>query len=84
MRIKIHNLVFDETDPLCRCILTASQGQLYAFIQAVDTGFKGDLRIPKQYWGMYSHDEPRQSIVGILENGGKWPSLPTCAVTSNG
>lgn len=49
MRIKIRNLVFDETDPLCRCILTASQGQLYASVQAVDTGFKGDLRIPKQY-----------------------------------
>lgn len=51
MRIKIHNLVFDEADPLCRCILTALQGQLYAFIQAVDIGLKGDLRIPKQYWG---------------------------------
>ena len=57
---------------------------LYAFVQAVDTGFKGDLRVPKQYWGMYSYDEPRKSIVSILEHGGKWPSLPSFAVTSKG
>lgn len=84
MRININNLVFDERDPLCKCILTASQGQLYAFVQAVDTGFKGDLRVPKQYWGMYSYDEPRKSIISILEHGGKWPSLPSFAVTSKG
>lgn len=75
MKVNVNNLVFDERDSLCKCILTASQGRLYAFVQVADTEPKGDLRIPKQYWGLYSYDQPRQSIIGILESGGKWPSL---------
>lgn len=76
MRINVNQLVYDDADALCKCILSESQGNLYAFIQCVDTGMDGNARYTARYWGAFSHDDTAGSIKKILANGGKWPSLP--------
>lgn len=67
--IKVNNLVYDSENNDCKCILSDTQGKLYAFIQVLD----GDKK--KYYWGSYDHDSPEKSIKAIMEYGGKWPSL---------
>jgi hypothetical protein len=80
MRIKTTTgLLYDGADRLCRLILTDSQGETFAFVQAIDTGFDGRDRHPVRYWGKYSHDTPEQSVERILATGGKWPKLETAA-----
>lgn len=76
MRIEINGLVYDDSDDLCLCLLSQSQGKLYAFLQVIDTGMDGEQRFTKRYWGEYSHEAPEAYVKRIMENGGKWPSLP--------
>lgn len=77
MRIETFTgLVYDETDPICLCLLSDSQNRVFAFIQALDTGFDGQQRHPARYWGEFDHEAPEDSIHQILSNGGKWPQLP--------
>jgi len=70
IKVEVNGLVYDSQDKACKCILTESQGKVYAFLQVLDGSFK------KQYWGEYSHAKPEASVRSILLNGGKWPSLP--------
>lgn len=69
-------LVFDDTDDLCKCILSQAEGQVFAFIQAIDTGHDGSKRYPARYWGAWNHDAPEDAMRRILAWGGKWPALP--------
>lgn len=68
--------LYDDSDPLCKCILSQANGGLYAFIQAIDTGMDGKDRHAVRYWGPFSHDNPEGSVRKILAYGGKWPDLP--------
>jgi len=79
MELSINNLTFDDNHPDCELELCRSQGQLFAFVQALDLGMKGNRHkkpIKKRYWGLFSHENKEASIQAILENGGKWPDLP--------
>ncbi|ELL8499417.1 hypothetical protein RX249_004195 [Salmonella enterica] len=71
MQVEVNGLVYDSTNPKCKCILSNSQNTLYAFIEVLD----GDYT--KRYWGEYDHDAPEESIKEIMQWGGKWPCLPT-------
>lgn len=72
------NLVFDTSHPDCSMRLAESQGQVYAFIVALDMGM-GDVPleqpIKKRYWGKFSYESEKESIRQILHTGGKWPLL---------
>ncbi|AXE71583.1 hypothetical protein A191_04745 [Escherichia coli KTE233] len=77
MKITVNGLFFEENHPQCKCILSQTQGELYAFIQCLDTGLNGqESAIIKRYRGRYSHDDRAESIKNIMSNGGKWPVLP--------
>ena len=76
MKVMSNQMVYDDTDPLCKCILSQADGKLYAFIQCIDTGMDGQARYPARYWGTFSHDDPEGSIKRIMAYGGKWPQLP--------
>lgn len=70
------NLLFDSGDPDCMLIVSQACGQLYAFVQCLDTGHDGKQRWPKRYWGPFSWDDRAGSVRRIMETGGKWPRLP--------
>ncbi len=70
MRVEVNNLLYDKIDPRCKCYLAESQGQIYAFVQALDIGMS-EKPLVKRYWGSYSHDTAKQLIRDILANGGK-------------
>ncbi|ELM1533891.1 hypothetical protein Q3R63_004426 [Salmonella enterica] len=70
IKVEVNGLVYDSSNPKCKCILSDSQRKLYAFIEVLD----GDMT--KRYWGQYSHDAPEESIKEIMRWGGKWPRLP--------
>lgn len=77
MKITANGLVFEEGHSQCQCILSDAQGELFAFVQCLDTGIDGqESVIVKRYWGHYSHDDRAGSIEDIMRNGGKWPVLP--------
>jgi len=77
MKIQVNGLVFDKANPKCKCLLSEAQGQVYAFVQCLDTGMDGQENgIIKRYWGKYSHENEEASIRAIMQNGGKWPVLP--------
>ena len=72
------NLIFDDSLPDCRKIITQSQGQLFAFIVCLDIGvgekpFKKPIK--NHYWGKFSWENEHDSIRSIMANGGKWPDL---------
>ncbi len=75
MRIEVSNLLYDNTDPRYKYHLAESQGQIYAFIQALDMGMP-EKPLVTRYWGSYSDDTAEQSIRDILSKGRKWPILP--------
>ena len=70
------NLMFDDSDDRCLCIVSQAQGQLFAFIQCIDRGFDGNREELKRYWGTFDPDFPEDSIAMIMRKGGKWPDLP--------
>ncbi|EAS2762985.1 hypothetical protein HF504_22305 [Enterobacter hormaechei] len=70
IQVEVNGLVYDSTNPKCKCILSNSQNTLYAFIEVLD----GDYT--KRYWGKYDHDAQADSIKEIMRWGGKWPDLP--------
>ena len=74
------NLVYDSESPLCEFITTRTFGQNYAFIQCIDASpeehAQGKNRGLKRYWGPFDWDTKEQDIEGIMETGGKWPTLP--------
>ncbi|MEL6008212.1 hypothetical protein J4Z08_21035 [Citrobacter portucalensis] len=77
MKIQVNGMIYDSEHRDCKCILNEAQGQVYAFIQCIDTGMDGnETAIPKRYWGQYAHAAPEASITRIMQNGGKWPVLP--------
>ena len=77
MKISANGLVFEEGHPQCKCILSDAQGELFAFVQCLDTGMDGQESVMvKRYWGRYSHDDRAGSIEDIMRNGEKWPVLP--------
>ncbi|WP_075881797.1 hypothetical protein [Vreelandella massiliensis] len=76
MRVQVNQMIYDEADDLCKCVLSQSQGKLFAFIQCIDTGMDGTARYTARYWGEFSHDAPEATIKRIMEWGGKWPQLP--------
>lgn len=73
MKVGLNNLLYDDADSRCMCIISSACGQVYAFIQVIDLG--GGT---KRYWGPYTHDKELQSkmIMAIMETGGKWPKFP--------
>lgn len=75
MKVEVNQMVFDSTDPLCRCIVSRTQGKLYAFVQCIDTGSDGQQRYTKRYWGEYSYENPESMMSRILLNGGSWPEI---------
>lgn len=74
--IQVNGMVYDSSNPNCKCILSNSQNTLYAFIQVLD----GD--VTKRYWGLYDHDAQEDSIKEIMLWGGKWPTLPESETTT--
>ncbi|MFW6278196.1 MAG: hypothetical protein ACOC1T_02185 [Halorhodospira sp.] len=77
MRIETRTgLVYDESDSGCSLTLATTQGELFAFVVAIDTGLDGQQREQTPYWGRYSHDAPEASIERILTTGSAWPRLP--------
>ncbi|EDK1561911.1 hypothetical protein [Enterobacter hormaechei] len=70
IKVEVNGLVYDSSNPKCKCILSDSQRKLFAFIEVLD----GDMT--KRYWGEYDHDAPEESIKEIMRWGGKWPRLP--------
>ncbi|CQH79160.1 hypothetical protein V5E43_000688 [Yersinia enterocolitica] len=82
MRIEVSNLLYDKTDPRCKCHLAESQGLIYAFIQALHMGIPEKSHVTR-YWGRHCHDTAEQSIRDILTNGEKWPIFPKSVVFDN-
>jgi len=77
MRVETNNnLVFDDSDKLCFCTHSSSQGEAFAFVQCLDVGMDGLMRNPKRYWGKWDSHNPEDSMKAIMEHGGKWPKLP--------
>ncbi|EBH7464631.1 hypothetical protein F3H65_18420 [Klebsiella quasipneumoniae] len=74
--VQVNGMVYDSSNPNCKCILSNSQNTLYAFIQVLD----GD--VTKRYWGLYDHDAQEDSIKEIMRWGGKWPTLPEPETTT--
>ncbi|HBN3195581.1 TPA: hypothetical protein L2F60_004826 [Escherichia coli O25b:H4-ST131] len=70
IKVEVNGLVYDSSNPKCKCILSNSQRKLYAFLLVLD----GDMM--RRYWGEYDHDAPEDSIKEIMQWGGKWPDLP--------
>ena len=72
------NLVYDSDNPLCSIEINNSQGELFAFITALDIGVE-HRRLkepqPMKYWGKFSWNDEAGSIKEILHTGGKWPRL---------
>ena len=74
------NLVYDTSDPLCSIEICSCQGELFAFVAALDIGVSGCRHPqpqPKRYWGIFSYNNETDSIRNILNDGGKWPQLIT-------
>ena len=72
------NLMYDDCNPNCRIELCRSQGELFAFVTALDIGVPNNrLSKPfqKRYWGRFNWENESGSIRHILEWGGKWPML---------
>lgn len=79
MRVEVGNMVFDDTDGQCLCILAQSEGKLFAFLQVLDLGAahaRFERSMTKRYWGEWDWDNVERSIRNIMEWGGKWPTLP--------
>lgn len=70
IRVEVNGLVYDSENTACKCILAASQGKVYAYIQVLDDAH------PRRYWGEYSHEAVEASLKEIMLRGGKWPHLP--------
>jgi hypothetical protein len=79
MRVERDNLVFDDANPKCKCIVSASQGKNFAFVQALDIGME-HARLKKpiavRYWGEFNPNNPAGSLLIILNTGSPWPRLP--------
>lgn len=48
IKVEVNGLVYDSSNPKCKCILSDSQRKLFAFLQVLD----GDMT--KRYWGEYA------------------------------
>ena len=74
------NMVFDDDDPRCRFYISGTSGVQFAFVQCLDLGWP-DRRLSypgiKRYWGIWDWDDQEDSIQKIMNNGGKWPDLPS-------
>lgn len=72
------NIIFDSSIEGCVYHLCESQGETYAFVQALDIGFP-HARLTKpqrvRYWGRFDRNQKAASIVEILHTGGEWPDL---------
>jgi len=81
MRVETdNNMLYDDSDARCYCVLSQAQGHYFAFVQALDLGAphcRYESPHTKRYWGFWNPDDPDESIRNILLVGGKWPSLPT-------
>lgn len=75
IQVEVNNLIYDSSNRDCKCILSDSQGTVYAFLQVLDMGMP-EHPLKKRYWGIYDHDDPEGAIQEIMERGGKWPLLP--------
>ncbi len=75
-KVEVNGMVFDNRDPDCLLFVADACGELYAFVQCLDTGHDGTARWPKRYWGPFSWDDRAGSVRRIMETGGKWPTLP--------
>lgn len=74
-----NNLLYEDFNEHCKCILTQANGYVFAFVQAIDLGtnpHKPKVVRTKRYWGMWDVENPKASMERILRNGGKWPKLP--------
>ncbi len=72
------NLIYDAENPQCSIELCSCQGELFAFVVALDIGMHHcRLSTPQQkrYWGKFNWDDEAGSIGNILASGGKWPKL---------
>lgn len=79
VRAESNDLVFDGSDPRCKCIVHNIQGTLFAFIQVMDLGAEHcrfDEPMPKYYCGHFDDERPQESILAIMKTGSKWPHLP--------
>ena len=79
MLVEVNNVCFDENHQKCLLNFSLTQGQTFAFVQALDLGSKSCRHkkpMPKRYWGVWDHSNPKQSMVNILRHGAQWPSLP--------
>lgn len=77
MKIKTNtNLLFDTAHKKCLCITSGAEQRIFAFIQCLDVGQNGKSERAKRYWGLYDPQNPEESIMRIMLNGGSWPALP--------
>ena len=74
MMLEQNGLVYDSDNDKYACILSATQGETFAFVQVVDQSTSKP--IIKRYWGLYDHEAPEESTLEIMNKGGKWPDLP--------
>lgn len=75
MRVEVNRLVYDSDNKECYLEVIQSQAMLIAFVQCLDIGDDGISKGVRRYWGLYSHENPEESISLILKVGGKWPKL---------
>ena len=79
MIVEVNNIRFDDNHQNCLVNFSQVQGQNFAFVQALDLGMENSRHkkpMRKRSWGFWDHSEPEQSMINILKNGAKWPSLP--------
>lgn len=72
------NIIFDSSMKGCKYQLCESQGETFAFVQALDIGYShARLKKPQRvrYWGKFDRNQKAASIIEILHTGGEWPDL---------
>jgi len=78
MKFEVNNLLFDDSHEDCHLVISSSQGQTFAFVQALDLGMAHSRHkkpIKSRYWGTWDFSNQQESLEEILKYGGKWPDL---------
>ena len=79
MFIESNNLIFDDTNPQCQVTVKHHDGQLQAFVIALDLGAEHsrfETPIEKRYFRPFNWQIPEASIKHVIEWGREWTKLP--------
>jgi len=76
MKVQFNGMTYDDSDPRCTTWIASTQATMglssevkTAFVTCVDDS----TQIIKRYWGVWSTENQAQSMLDILQRGGKWP-----------